>query len=53
MDVRAPTPPPHLDEYVFAEKLGSGTYANVYKAYKKVTTNKKLFGRLKFKASHR
>ena len=27
---------PHLNDYVFAEKLGCGTYANVYKAYKKV-----------------
>ncbi|CAG5127562.1 unnamed protein product [Candidula unifasciata] len=28
-------PKPSLGQYVFAEKLGSGTYATVYKAYRK------------------
>lgn len=27
---------PILKEFVFAERLGSGTYAVVYKAYRKV-----------------
>lgn len=31
-------PPPRLEHYVMTEKLGQGTYANVYKAFKKVTT---------------
>lgn len=29
-------PLPHLPNYVFTERLGSGTYATVYKAFKKV-----------------
>ena len=29
-------PIPNLKEYTFGEKLGSGTYAVVYKAYRKV-----------------
>ena len=29
-------PKPSLGKYVFTEKLGSGTYATVYKAYSKV-----------------
>ena len=29
-------PKPFLSLYVFTEKLGSGTYATVYKAYRKV-----------------
>lgn len=29
-------PKPFLTQYIFTEKLGSGTYATVYKAYKKV-----------------
>ena len=28
---------PQLKQYVLTEKLGSGSYATVYKAYKKVT----------------
>jgi serine/threonine protein kinase len=28
---------PNLKEYVFENKLGSGTYATVYKAHHKVT----------------
>lgn len=31
-----PIGPPKLSGYVFTEKLGSGTYAIVYKAYRKV-----------------
>jgi hypothetical protein len=27
---------PQIEGYVVAEKIGSGSYANVYKAYKKV-----------------
>jgi len=30
---------PRLKDYVLTEKLGSGTYATVYKAYKKVGYN--------------
>ena len=30
-------PSPSLKDYVFTERLGSGTYATVYKAFKKVT----------------
>jgi len=30
-------PPPRLEHYVVTEKLGQGTYATVYKAFKKVT----------------
>lgn len=29
-------PPPRLEHYVMTEKLGQGTYATVYKAFKKV-----------------
>jgi len=29
-------PAPKLSDYIFVEKLGSGTYATVYKAYRKV-----------------
>ena len=29
-------PPPRLEHYVMTEKLGEGTYATVYKAFKKV-----------------
>ena len=32
----ARVPLPVLPNYVFTERLGSGTYATVYKAYKKV-----------------
>ena len=35
----APTssvPQPKLKEYIFTDKLGSGTYATVFKAYRKV-----------------
>lgn len=28
--------PPRLDEFILTEPLGSGTYATVYKAYRKV-----------------
>ena len=31
----AMTAPMHLKEYVFCEKLGSGTYASVYRAFRK------------------
>ncbi|KAK2552845.1 Serine/threonine-protein kinase ULK3 [Acropora cervicornis] len=31
-------PPPRLEHYVMTEKLGQGTYANVYKAFKKGNT---------------
>jgi hypothetical protein len=30
-------PPPRLEQFVMTEKLGEGTYATVYKAYRKVT----------------
>jgi serine/threonine-protein kinase ULK/ATG1 len=30
-------PPPRLEHFVMTEKLGQGTYATVYKAYRKVT----------------
>lgn len=30
---------PKLTEFVFTEKLGSGTYATVYKAYRKARWN--------------
>ena len=30
-------PKPSLSQYVFTDKLGSGTYATVYKAYRKVS----------------
>ena len=29
-------PPPRLEHFVMTEKLGQGTYATVYKAYRKV-----------------
>ena len=32
-------PLPVLPEYIFTERLGSGTYATVYKAYKKVSSS--------------
>ena len=32
-------PPPRLEHYVMTEKLGQGTYATVYKAFKKVKLN--------------
>ena len=35
-------PPPRLEHYVMTEKLGQGTYATVYKAFKKVTFEKLL-----------
>lgn len=28
--------PPRLDDFILTERLGSGTYATVYKAYAKV-----------------
>jgi serine/threonine protein kinase len=31
--------PPRLEHFVMTEKLGQGTYATVYKAYRKVTFN--------------
>ena len=31
-------PPPRLKHFVMTEKLGQGTYATVYKAYRKVCT---------------
>ena len=31
--------PPRMKDYVFTEKLGCGTYATVYKAYRKVKNN--------------
>ena len=30
------TPSPHPKDFILTEKLGSGTYATVYKAYRKV-----------------
>jgi len=32
----ARVPLPTLEQYVFTERLGAGTYATVYKAFKKV-----------------
>lgn len=31
-------PPPRLEHFVMTEKLGQGTYATVYKAYRKVAS---------------
>lgn len=30
--------PPRLDEFILTERLGTGTYATVYKAYRKVVS---------------
>ncbi|XP_062439490.1 serine/threonine-protein kinase ULK3 isoform X2 [Rhea pennata] len=35
---RAGWAPPRLDEFILTERLGSGTYATVYKAYRKKNT---------------
>lgn len=32
----APLAPPQLDDFILTERLGSGTYATVFKAYRKV-----------------
>ena len=37
MAAKSPYNPPNLKDYLLTEKLGSGTYANVYKAYKKAS----------------
>ena len=37
-------PPPRLKHFVVTEKLGQGTYATVYKAFRKVRLNWLLKG---------
>lgn len=31
-----PPPPPQLKDYILTDKIGSGTYATVFKAFRKV-----------------
>ena len=35
-DCRIPCGLPRLENFIFTEKLGEGTYASVYKAYRRV-----------------